>query len=230
MPLILNLETATEICSVCISQDGKILATVETAEPYVHSSQLTVLIEQCIQKSGITKKGLDAVAVSKGPGSYTSLRVGTSVAKGICYALDIPLLAVDTLQSLALAAAQSGKSNDLYCPMIDARRMEVYTALYQADGTLVEPLKPMIIDRASFQSFFEQEQPLVFIGNGAEKCRTVLNSPFAQFEPIVCSANHLVGLAELAYKAEQFEDVAYFTPIYGKAPNITTPKKRLIVG
>lgn len=228
MPLLLLLETATDVCSIGISRDGEMLAIRQTSEPNAHSSQITVLIGECAEAAGVGLGELDAVVVSKGPGSYTSLRVGTSAAKGICYALDLPLIAVDTLQSLALAAAASVRNADaMYCPMIDARRMEVYTALYDAAGNALAPLQSMILEADSFDAYFEQQKSIVFCGNGAAKCSTVISCPTATFIPSRCDAAYLMAPAEAAFREKHFEDLAYFTPNYFKAPNITTPKQRL---
>lgn len=229
MPTLLLLETATEICSVAIAQNGKVLHVIDAPKDYAHSESLTLLIEACSEKANTPLSDLDGIAISSGPGSYTALRVGSSVAKGICYAFDLPLMAIDTLTALARATAQKVHLSDaLYAPMIDARRMEVYTALYDATGKIVEDRQAKIIDTNSFANYFEQGKRIVFSGNGAAKCQTVLTHPLAQFESLVCDAQHLVPLAELAYQQQTFEDVAYFSPIYGKAPNITVPKKKLL--
>ncbi|MEM9885055.1 MAG: tRNA (adenosine(37)-N6)-threonylcarbamoyltransferase complex dimerization subunit type 1 TsaB [Bacteroidota bacterium] len=226
MSKLLLLETATEICSVAITEAAKIIAKVDASENYAHTEKLTLLIEEVAQKAMIALKDLEAVAISKGPGSYTALRVGTSVAKGLCFALDLPLIAIDTLASLADAAYQKiGNENALYCPMIDARRMEVYAALYDANGHIIQDQQAMIIDENSFHNYFKSGQPIIFCGNGAEKCKSVLTHPLAHFETTVCDASNLRRLASNAYQQQQFEDLAYFVPIYGKAPNITTSKK-----
>lgn len=229
MAYILLLETATEVCSVGISKGGKVLTSLNTEKAYQHSERLTILIEKVVKKAGITLQDLSAVAVSKGPGSYTALRIGTSTAKGICYALDLPLIAIDTLLALAHAAQQKRQDeNAIYCPMIDARRMEVYTSLFDAQLQTILPPQSMIIDKNSFEDYFNKEQEIVFVGNGAPKCKEVLTNPLAKFEDIVCNAKHLAILAQKKLAQKDFEDVAYFVPTYGKAPNITTPKKILL--
>ena len=157
MPLILNIESATDICSVCISKNAETLSLQEADKEYSHTSKITILIERCCAEAGITLKQLDAVAVSKGPGSYTSLRVGASTAKGICYALDKPLITIDTLQSIALATFKKAKQATFYAPMIDARRMEVYTSLFDKDLNLVQETHAKIIDEQSFQDYFQNE-------------------------------------------------------------------------
>jgi len=228
MANILLIETATEICSIGISDKYNILANISAENEYSHSESITLLIKDCLKQANLTFSDLDAVAISKGPGSYTALRVGTSTAKGICYAMNIPLIAVDTLTSLAFAASQlSNAENMLFCPMIDARRMEIYAALFDQNLNCVSSQKSMIIDENSLQDYFEKQQNIIFVGNGAEKCKAVLSSSFAKFETIVCDAKHLAPLAQKAFEEQNFEDTAYYVPTYGKAPNITQPKKKL---
>jgi tRNA threonylcarbamoyladenosine biosynthesis protein TsaB len=232
MSLILNIETATDICSVALAKNGKILAFRET-QTLNHASQLTLFIETCLQETGFKMTDLAAVAISNGPGSYTALRVGSSTAKGICYALDLPMIAIDTLESLAFATFQAvGDRAALYCPMIDARRSEVYGTvfIYSGENTysgleIVEPTQPIIIDSRSFDTYFLAEKSIVFSGNGAEKCRPILTSELARFYNTICSAKYLVELSFAAFEKKQFINVAYHTPQYLKAPNITTPKK-----
>jgi tRNA threonylcarbamoyladenosine biosynthesis protein TsaB len=229
MPYILNIESATDICSIAISQDDRVLALRETKGN--HASQMTLIIESCLAEAQLQMRDFAAVAVSNGPGSYTSLRVGASVAKGICYALDIPMIAVDTLETLALAAFKAVKDLDaLYCPMIDARRMEVYTAIFtpNTEGVvLIEPMKSLIVEEGSFDHFFNQNKRIVFCGNGAAKCQTVLqNERFIYFLNI-CSSINMIPFSKTYYNNEQFVDIAYYTPQYLKAPNITQAKKIL---
>lgn len=229
MSALLLLETATEICSVAIVRNGKILCALHADKEYAHSESLTLLIQQCSEEAGVPISDLKAIALSAGPGSYTALRLGSSVAKGICYAFDLPLIAVDTLAILAQATQQKVKLKDaIYVPMIDARRMEVYTALYDSNGKELEARHAKIIDESSFVEYFEQGKHLIFSGNGAPKCQTILTHPLAQFEPTVCDAQHLASFAETAYQQQDFEDVAYFSPTYGKTPNITKSKKKLL--
>jgi tRNA threonylcarbamoyladenosine biosynthesis protein TsaB len=228
MPLILNIETATDICSIGLAQEGQLLSLQESSEGYQHASQITLLIEQCMKEAGCRLSEIDAVAVSTGPGSYTSLRVGTSTAKGICYALDKPLIAVNTLQSLALASREGAASpNSLFCPMIDARRMEVYTALFDGQLREVRPLQALIVEENSFDIFFEKNIPILFSGNGAPKCKEVIRHPLATFSDQICSARHLFPLAAKHYQQGFFVDIAHYTPNYFKAPNITKPRKIL---
>jgi len=226
MPLILNIETATEICSVCISKGIEIVSLRETKEIHAHARVITLLIQQCLEQAGVVMADLDAVAVSQGPGSYTGLRVGSSAAKGICYGLHKPLIAIDTLRSLALATWQKERQDSLYCPMIDARRMEVYCAFYNKENMLVTKTHSQVIDEGTYENYFASEKKIIFSGNGAAKCKTVIKSPFASFSSIECSARHLVPLSLKTFLAGGFCDPAYFTPNYHKAPNITIPKNK----
>ena len=229
MPYILNIESATDICSIAISQDDKVLALQETKGN--HASRMTLMMENCLAEAQLQMRDLTAVAVSNGPGSYTSLRVGASVAKGICYALDIPMIAVDTLETLALAAFKAVKDLDaLYCPMIDARRMEVYTAIFtpNTEGVvLTDPIKSLIVEADSFEQFFNQNKRIVFCGNGAAKCQMVVGNEKSIFFDNICSSVNMIPLSKTYYYKKQFVDIAYYTPQYLKAPNITQAKKIL---
>lgn len=228
MSVILNIETATDVCSVGIGKDGQLSCRQATEKPYQHASQITILIDRCLRDAGLSLPAIEAVAVSRGPGSYTSLRVGTSAAKGICYALRKPLIAVDTLESLARASAKTGDdANCLYCPMIDARRMEVYAALYDASFRLVQEPQALVIDEHSFSNYFKEGRTVIFSGNGAPKCRSVLTHSRAHFREVTCDAAHLATLAQEAFDNRKFEDIAYYAPFYLKPPNITRPKKVL---
>ena len=172
MSLILGIETSTKICSVAISNGDKLLAIKEEGGEYSHSEKLTVFIQDVLKESGKKIADIDVIAVSKGPGSYTGLRIGVSVAKGLCYSLNKPLVSVDTLQAMALGASINGEY-DLYCPMIDARRMEVYTALYDINNKVVQPVSAKIIDESSFDENLKDNQ-IVFFGDGAHKCEEAL--------------------------------------------------------
>lgn len=228
MAYILNIETATDICSIALSKGADLLVLKEAEKNFTHASEITLLIDAALKEAGINIRQLDAVALSQGPGSYTGLRIGTSTAKGICYALDIPMIAVDTLAALAMEThAVIQKPNALYFPMIDARRMEVYTAGYDANGEKQSDLEAKIIDKTSFSNLFEQKKAVVFSGNGAVKCKEILTNEYAFFYDLNCSAQLLVRLAYVAYQANNFVDMAYFSPLYFKAPNITSPKKVL---
>ncbi len=229
MSLILNIETATEICSVSLAKEDKLIALKEHKEGLQHAKLLTVYIEEIFKENGIAIKELDAVAVSKGPGSYTGLRIGVSAAKGIAYAGNIPLIAISTLQAMAhgVAASSDFQEKTWLCPMIDARRMEVYTAFFDLNNKLQKEISADIIDENSYADILNQHH-VVFFGNGAEKCKKAIQSPNAQFiDDILCSAEHMVELSYKAYQNKQFEDVAYFEPFYLKDFIATVPRKNI---
>ena len=229
MALILNLETATKVCSVAIGKDGSLLALKEYHGEYSHAEKLTVFVEEVLQEAGLKINDLDAIAVSKGPGSYTGLRIGVSTAKGFCFALDKPLIAISTLQSMAnKPALREGRGGELLCPMIDARRMEVYCAFYDINNSLVRAIAAEIIDEHSFEDVL-QKHKVIFFGDGAEKCKAVLSKhPNAIFvDNIFPSATDMIALSESAFQNKQFEDVAYFEPYYLKDFVTTIPKKKV---
>jgi tRNA threonylcarbamoyladenosine biosynthesis protein TsaB len=219
---ILNIETATKNCSVALAKEGKTILCKEIAEEgYSHAERLHVFIEEIISEAGIQFKDLAAVAVSQGPGSYTGLRIGVSAAKGLCYALSIPLIAVDTLQALA---SKAKISDGLIIPMIDARRMEVYSAVFSASLEKKREILAEIIDKNSFEEFMEK---LYFVGDCNEKCKTVLTKENFVFldEIKYPSANEMSALSFDKYKISDTVDVAYFEPYYLKDFLITTAKK-----
>ena len=228
MPLILNIETATGVCSVALSEGETVLSIEETTEKYAHAKVITQLIHTCMTTANARLEALDAVAVSSGPGSYTALRVGVSAAKGICYALDKPLIAVDTLQSIAWAMAKQHPGMDYYVPMIDARRMDVYSAVFDKDNNPVTKTGFESIVENSYKSYFASENKLLFSGDGAAKCKSIIDSPYAFFSEVACSAAHMPHLSHQSFLGRVFQDLAYFVPNYHKAPNITTPKRRIL--
>lgn len=217
MALILNIDTSTTMCSVALAKDGVVLAVQEQDGDYTHAENLTVFIQSVLESANLSLSAIDAVAVSKGPGSYTGLRIGVSTAKGLCYSLNKPLIAVDTLQALAYSVSKQKVENSLYCPMLDARRMEVYTAIFDASNNVVQATSAEIIDEHSFVSLL-QENVVCFFGNGAEKCKSILSKNKNAFfvDAVVTSAKNMVTLAEKAYTNNLFEDVAYFEPFYLK--------------
>ncbi len=223
MDYILNIETSTKNCSVSIAKEGKTIICNEIAEEgYSHAERLHVFIETSLKEAGITYKDLSAIAVSQGPGSYTGLRIGVSAAKGLCFALDLPLIAVDTLKVLA---SQATISSGLIVPMIDARRMEVYSAIFTANFERVRDVQAEIISEDSFGNF---QETLYFVGDCAEKCEAVLTKEnFVFLEEIKYpSAKEMSALSFEKYKAADTVDVAYFEPFYLKDFMITTPKKQ----
>ena len=232
MALILNIESATARCSIALARDGKLLQITETTEIYQHSARITLLIQECMQKANLALSDLDAVAVSKGPGSYTSLRVGMSTAKGLCFGLGVPMIGISTLKALAQGmlnrmSEETKQSNPLIAPMIDARRMEVYTNLYDLDLETSQEDEAKIIEENSYKDFFVSEQNIIFTGDGAKKCIPVLTHARAVLYPSEANAQDMVPLAELAFQEKAFLDIAYAEPFYLKPPNITTPKKLL---
>jgi tRNA threonylcarbamoyladenosine biosynthesis protein TsaB len=227
---ILCLETATEICSVALLHDNHLLVLEENHEGNSHASQITLLIERVIQKAGITLQQLNGVAVSKGPGSYTGLRVGVSTAKGLCYALSIPLIGVNTLEALAHGFIQNHpelhSSEALFIPMLDARRMEVYCSVFDSNMKIIQQTEAKIIDTTSFAEFPETAV-LHFFGNGAAKCKDTIVHKQATFHAdLHCSAATMNNIAFRLFTQQVFEDVAYFEPFYLKDFVGTVPKKK----
>jgi len=218
MALILYIETTTKCCSVALAENNNILAIKETFSSYTHAENLTLFIEEVMSESGHTYSNLDAVTVSKGPGSYMGLRIGVSTAKGLCYALDIPLIAVDTLQAMALSMSEKhGKAYDLFCPMLDARRMEVYCALLDVENKYVQKVEAKIINENSFSKEL-QKHKILFFGDGAPKCKDVLNkhSSATIEENYQMSAMAMIPLAHKKFNTQTFENIAYFEPFYLK--------------
>jgi tRNA threonylcarbamoyladenosine biosynthesis protein TsaB len=216
--MILQIETATTVCSVALANRGQVIAFKEIDQRNIHAEVITVFIDEILKNAGVKYNELDAVAVSSGPGSYTGLRIGVSTAKGLCYALDKPLIAVETLEAMAGGIIAKGVDKDvLLCPMIDARRMEVYTALFDAAGNRVQPTTAEIIDRNSFATQLENNK-ILFFGDGAPKCRETLdgNANAIFIDNFANSAVHLTVKAYQKFQAGQFEDVAYYEPYYLK--------------
>ncbi|MFG4002549.1 tRNA (adenosine(37)-N6)-threonylcarbamoyltransferase complex dimerization subunit type 1 TsaB [Flavobacterium aquidurense] len=223
MSFILNIETATKNCSVSIAKNGETIVCKEIAEEgYSHAEKLHVFIEEVIAEAGITVQDLIAVAVSQGPGSYTGLRIGVSAAKGLCYALNIPLIAVDTLQTLA---SQANVSDGKIIPMIDARRMEVYSEIFTADLEIERPIEAEVITEDSFKDYTET---LYFVGDCAEKCKAVLTKEnFVFLEEIKYpSAAAMSKISYNKYQKSDTVDVAYFEPYYLKDFMMAPPSKK----
>jgi tRNA threonylcarbamoyladenosine biosynthesis protein TsaB len=232
MALILNIETSTIVCSVSLARDGELLDLKESRDEKSHSVLLTIFIEDILSSCQSDINKLDAVAVSKGPGSYTGLRIGVSVAKGIAYGARCPLIGINTLQAMAHAGASrlmpvDHPDNTLLCPMIDARRMEVYLAFYTADILPVKDITAEIIHPGSFSEML-RDNVIWFFGNGAEKCRNFLHHPNARFlDNIDPSARSMIRMSEQAYHEQHFEDLAYFEPYYLKDFIATIPRKNI---
>ncbi len=213
MPLILNLETSTKNCSVSLSNEGKTIALMEiAAENFSHAEKLHVFIEEILNENKVEFSQLNAIAVSKGPGSYTGLRIGVSAAKGLCYALDIPLISIDTL---SLLAKKINSNSGVIIPMIDARRMEVYSTIYDANHNQIRETLAEIIDENSYQ---EIKQTIHLVGDGCPKFQDLLTDSKFVFhsEILYPSANEMSEMAFEKYKKSDFEDVAYFEPYYLK--------------
>jgi tRNA threonylcarbamoyladenosine biosynthesis protein TsaB len=223
MALILQIETATRSCSIALAQNGQVIALKELNEANIHASHITLFIEEAMKKADKSLEELDAVAVSMGPGSYTGLRIGVSCAKGLCYALDKPLIAVSTLAAMAAAKKGATESNNLLCPMIDARRMEVYMALFDQDLSVVEPVKAQILDEHTFDAYSDNYLIQIF-GDGAEKCKSLYQGAQFVFSSHVNSAADLSSIAHEKFLAHDFEDLAYFEPYYLKDFIATKPK------
>jgi len=216
MTYILSLETSTNVCSVALHADGMLKFIAEVHEDQAHAAKLAVLIDQLFSTSGIGPNQLSGVAVSAGPGSYTGLRIGTSTAKGLCYALNVPLIAVGTLELLSFPLLRLNFSGAVLCPMIDARRLEVYCMLIDAAGQTLAEAHPRIIDSSSFANELEAGQ-MVFFGNGAPKCRGVIAHRNAIFvDGIYPTATALGELAHAQFLRGRFADLSTFGPLYLK--------------
>ncbi|MDR0712159.1 MAG: tRNA (adenosine(37)-N6)-threonylcarbamoyltransferase complex dimerization subunit type 1 TsaB [Prevotellaceae bacterium] len=217
MALLLCIESSAEVCSVALARNGATLALKESGLERDHAKLLAPFIDSVLGEAGVTPSQLDAVAVSKGPGSYTSLRIGASTAKGLCYGTGKPLIAVSSLHALtALAMAKATLlPSDMLCPMLDARRMEVYTAMFDANGAQQTEVTARVVDESSFAEALKARR-IVFFGSGAGKCRQVIQNSNALFIEVQASASGMAGLAEQLFVEKRFEDVAYFEPFYLK--------------
>lgn len=231
MSTIINIETSTEVCSVALCKDNEVIALKENKEGLNHAEMLTLFVDELLKENNITLKELDAIAVSKGPGSYTGLRIGVSTAKGLCYGAKLPLIGISTLQAMSVDAIIKSEDIDKetwFCPMIDARRMEVFCAFYNKDNVIQKDISAEIIDENSFLDILEKRK-VVFFGNGADKCKLSITHKNAIFmKDILASAANMASLSNISYINNQFEDVAYFEPFYLKDFIATTPKKKLL--
>mgnify|MGYP001045438724 FL=1 len=237
MARILSIETGTEVCSVALAQDGELISLRESgAEGREHANKLGLYIDEVLRENGMDADELDAVAVGGGPGSYTGLRIGVSTAKGLCYALGRPLIAVDSLQALANIAMEEyaagiveieDPTRALLAPMIDARRMEVYTRLFDTALTPQGEAAAHILTSESFAEVFAAGRELLVFGNGAQKCLDLL--PRARFARVASSARGLVSLAETAFQARNFVDTAYYEPYYLKDFVVNPNRRNLLI-
>ena len=229
MGLILSIETATSVCSVALHDHrGALVGIIELFQDNVHGQKLMPVIESLLQQVGIEREGLDAIAVSMGPGSYTGLRIGVSTAKGMAYALEIPLLGVDTLDALARRSLPFVGVTDTVVPMMDARRMEVYCKILDGQMNELAALSPVIVDEASFDSYLMAGK-VIFLGDANEKVREVINHENAVFIPFLNYARTVGESAAIKFKQKQFEDVAYFEPNYLKEFRVLKSKKALLI-
>lgn len=215
--MILSLETSTGICSVALHENSRLLADAEIHQEQAHASQLALLVQDVLKKAEVGPKQISAVAVSAGPGSYTGLRIGTSTAKGFCYSLDIPLIAIPTLDLLAFGAIEKIKeSNALYAPMIDAKRMEVYCQVVDSNQHIKLPVEAMIISETSFNELL-QANKMFFFGDGSGKCKEVIKHPNAVFvDNIFPRARTLGTMASAKFESKNFEELVNFKPFYLK--------------
>ena len=223
MALILNIETATKNCSVSLANEGQTIALKELNDgAYSHAEKLHEFIEVVIKEAGVKLSDLKAVAVSKGPGSYTGLRIGVSAVKGLCFALDIPMISIHTLESLSQAICIT---DGYIIPLLDARRMEVYSSVFNQNHELIRNVEAEIITETSFNEFLS-EKKCYFLGDGAEKCKELIKSENAVFlDNKFPSANEMSALSYMKYKKNDIEDVAYFEPFYLKDFVVTKSKK-----
>lgn len=228
MSCIVHIETATNVCSVALSQDGQVLMSKENFEGPNHNVVLAPYVDEAVSFADSHAIPLDAVAVSCGPGSYTGLRIGVSTAKGLCYGRDLKLLSVSTLELMCvplLLHREDIPENAMLCPMLDARRMEVYSAIYDRALKTLKPVSADVITEDSYSEFLAKG-PVVFFGNGAAKCKDTLTHPNARFiDDIHPLAKYMMPLAERSIAHDKYEDVAYFEPFYLKEFVATKPKK-----
>lgn len=226
MAYLLHIESTSTVCSVALSQNEQLLAVEELNDGYSHAENLHVFIQKLLSNNHISSKDLSAISVSKGPGSYTGLRIGFSAAKGLAYALNIPLISIDTLQALSFLATTAEKHDALYCPMIDARRMEVYCAIYDKELNSVRTAQAIVLNEESIQTF-PTEKEIYFFGDGMPKAKELLEIlPNTHFiNNIIPSAKALINLAFEKYTNKQFADIAYSEPFYLKEFYFTSPKK-----
>ncbi len=226
--IILNIETSTNVCSVCLSDNNKLLFSKADFKGMNHAALLSLFIEEALEFLKKENKKPDAIAVSSGPGSYTGLRIGVSTVKGLCYGFGIPLIGINTLIIMAYNAInQIFDKTALYCAMIDARRMEVYSIFVDVKGKVVREVAADIIDENSFNDMLDK-QTVYFFGSGAEKCKPLLTHPNTRFiDNIHPLADNMISFSIKAFIEQKFEDVAYFEPFYLKEFQATTPKTKL---
>lgn len=226
MAYLLHIESTSTVCSVAISKNANLLAIKELNNGYTHAENLHVFIDELLKENALKPIDLSAISISSGPGSYTGLRIGFSAAKGLAYALQIPLISVDTLKALTVSAIKKTKEDVLFCPLLDARRMEVYCAVYTNTLNGIIPLQALILTEESIKAF-DLQKPIYFFGDGMPKAKELLQTLPQTFfiDDISASANAMIELAYTKYQAKDFEDVAYSEPNYLKEFYFTTAKK-----
>lgn len=226
MAYLLHIESTSTVCSVAISKDTELIAIKEINNGYTHAENLHVFIEQLLFETSLQAKDLNAISVSSGPGSYTGLRIGFSAAKGLAYALQIPLITIETLKALSSEVINSDNINAIYCPLLDARRMEVYCAIYDNLLNEILPVQPLVLNEESIQ-LFNQEKDIYFFGDGMSKAKFLLQTlPHVHFiDDITASASSMIELAFQKYMTQDFADMAYVEPNYLKEFFFTTAKK-----
>ena len=228
MPIILSIETATTVCSCSLSRDGEILLNRESYKGQSHASLLGVFVNEMMEYARLNNLKIDAIAVSSGPGSYTGLRIGVSEAKGLSYGLGIPMIAIPTAKIMASMIRDKADQETLLCPMIDARRMEVYATFFNQQLNVVRETSADIIESDTYDNLLD-EHKIVFFGNGSAKCKEVSTHPNAIFiDDVHPLASAMIPLAEEAYAVKDFVDSAYFEPFYLKEFVATTPKNKII--
>ena len=215
MAFLLNIETTTKNCSIALFENENLITLKEQrSEKYSHAEQLILFIEEVLRQANISLKEIHAIALSKGPGSYTGLRIGTSTAKGLCYSLGIPLISISTLRAMAFEMAKK-QDYTFYCPMIDARRMEVFSSIFDQSNNEVREIRADIVDEYTYAQFLQEK--VLFFGNGASKCKTIVDNANAYFlDGVFPSAKDMGVLGSERYANRYFEDVAYFEPYYLK--------------
>ena len=220
MALILNIDTSVDVASVCLAKNGKVLSIARNESQKDHASWLHIAIKEIFEKNNLELSSVDAIAVTGGPGSYTGLRIGMATAKGICYALNKPLISLNTL--LVMANAAKDENADLLCPMIDARRMEVFTAIYTKELQIVKEPVAIALNENSFAEYFSKNS-ICFFGNGSNKFQVIEKNPQAFFRDIKTDASSMISLSEISFTEKKFADLAYAEPLYLK--EFYTPAK-----
>jgi len=225
MAYILHIDSTTKVCSIALSKEDELVQLVELdSDGLAHSEKLHLFIEECLEKANIKPRDLNAVSVSKGPGSYTGLRIGVSAAKGLCYGLNIPLIAIDTLKEMANSVSLEVESNAVLIPMIDARRIEVFCSIHQS-GEIVKPVHSRVLDEEPFKEIYSEN--VYYFGDGAEKAQIHVNPNWKYLPEPKTTSKNLIPLVWEKFQNKNFEDVAYFEPSYHKEFKAGKPKKIL---